>query len=168
MLYRIRLDDNSFIIANEDYQMTLFRHAKKKKVTLKQYLDNNKLWKYHMLDLIDGKKVKRYFIVDSIGNTTENDIGIKIGSRVKLAIDIQKDDLVLGTDGQPRKVKELHTGEDDMYDIEVNGRTYTVNGGHILALVDKDSGEHLEMPLNVYMHMDDEFKSHYMMEMEEN
>lgn len=167
MLYKIKLDDNSFIIADENYKMTIFRHHKKKKITLKQYLDNSKFWKYHMKDLIDKKKIKRFFIVESLGDVTEEDIGIKVGSRIKLAKDIKKGDLILGVDGKPRKVNELHTGEDDMYDIEVNGHTYTVNGGHILALVDRETGEHLEMPVNVYMHMDDEFRSHYVMEVED-
>lgn len=163
-LYKIRLDDDSFIIANDDYVLTLFRHGKKKKVTVKDYINNSKYWKYHMLDLINKKKVKRYFVIDNLGETTETELGIKIGSRVKRAIDIKEDDLVLGADYKPRRVKELHTGEDDMYEINVNGQTYKVNGGHILALVDKETGEHLEIPLNVYMHMDDEFKSHYSME----
>ena len=167
MLYRIKLDDNSFIIANDDYELTLFKHAKKKKVSVKDYLANNKLRKYHLLDNVDNKQVKRYFIIEPLENQTEESLGIKVGSRVKFAIDIQKDDLVLGSDGKPRRVKELHTGEDDMYDIAIGNNTYTVNGGHILALVDKDTGEHLEMPVNIFMHMDDEFKSHYAMEMEE-
>ena len=54
-----------------------------------------------------------------------------------------------------------------MFEIEVNGEIITVNGGHILNLVDIDTDEHLEMPVNVFMHMTDEFKSHYVMEVEE-
>ena len=51
-----------------------------------------------------------------------------------------------------------------MYDININGTTYTVNEGHILELVDKDTGEHLQMQVGVYIKMNDEFKSHYVME----
>ena len=50
-----------------------------------------------------------------------------------------------------------------MYEIAVNGKTYKVNGGHILHLVDKDTQEPLDMPVNIYMYMNDEFKSHYTM-----
>ena len=160
MLYKIKLDDDSFIIADENYEMTLLHHRKKKTIKVSDYIENSKYWKYHLVDLIDGKKYKRYFVIDAIAKSD-----FSVGSRIKLSKNIKVGDLVVGSDGKPRRVKELHTGEDDMYDITVNGKTYTVNGGHILALVDKDTGEHLELPLNVYMHMDDEFKSHYKMEM---
>lgn len=165
MLYKIRLDDDSFIIADDDYILTLFRHHRKKKVSVKEYLENNKYWKYYLIDKIDDKKVKRYFVIDYLNDATEESLGIKVGSRIKFASDIKINDLVLGTDGSPRRVKELHNGEDDMYKINVNGQEYTVNGGHILALVDKTTGEHLELPVNIYLHMDDEFKSHYCMEL---
>lgn len=159
-MYKIKLDDNSFIITDENYKLTLFRHGRKKIVTVKDYLIKNKLWKYHLVDFVNGKKIKRYFIIETI-----DDIGnLPIEQRIKLAKDVRVDDLVIGKDGEPRRVKELHTGEDEMFEINVDGATYTVNGGHILALVDKDTGEHLEMPVNVYMHMDDEFKTHYAME----
>ena len=69
MLYKIKLDDNSFIIADDDYILTLFKHNKKKVVSVKDYLNNNKLWKYHLVDLIDGKKYKRYFVIDIIANS---------------------------------------------------------------------------------------------------
>ena len=159
MLYKIKLDDNSFIIADDDYELTLFRHGKKKKVTVKDYLTNNKYWKYHLIDYINNKKIKRYFVIEQIKSSN-----FKIGSRIKLAKDIKVDDIIMGKDGKPRRVKELHTGEDEMFEISIEGTKYVVNGGHILALVNKTNGEHLEMPVNVYMHMDDEFKSYYVME----
>ena len=163
MLYKIKLDDDSFIIADENYEMTLFHHRKKKTIKVSDYIKNSKYWKYHLVDLIDGKKYKRYFVIDVIAKSD-----FSVGSRIKMSENIKIGDLVVGSDGKPRRVKELHTGEDEMYEINVNGQTYTVNGGHILALVDKDTNEHLELPVNVYMHMDDEFKSHYVMEMVEN
>lgn len=159
MLYKIKLDDNSFIIADDNYEMTLFRHGKKKKITVKDYLTNNKYWKYHLIDYINNKKIKRYFVIEQIKSSN-----FKIGSRIKLAKDIKVDDIIMGKDGQPRRVKELHNGEDEMFEISIEGNKYVVNGGHILALVNKTNGEHLEMPVNVYMHMDDEFKSYYVME----
>lgn len=158
-MYKIKLDDNSFIIADDNYELHLHRHGKKKTVTVKDYLTNNKCWKYHLVDFVNSKKIKRYFVIEEI-----NDAPFAIGSRIKLAKDIKVDDLVMGANGEPRRVKELHTGEEEMFEISVDGTTYTVNGGHILALVNKETGEHLEIPVNVYMHMDDDFRSYYAME----
>lgn len=159
MLYKISLDDNSFIIANDEYMLTLFRHGKKKKISVKDYLITNKYWKYHLIDYINNTKVKRYFIIEPITTSSYS-----IGSRIKLAKDIKVNDIVLGADGKPRRVKELHTGEDDMFEINIEGTKYVVNGGHILELVNKTTGEHLEMPVNVFIHMNDDFKSYYVME----
>jgi hypothetical protein len=135
----------------------------KKVMKVKDYLDNyEKYNKYYMFDNINGNLVRRTFTIE------ETDLDFPIGARLKYSKDIQVGDLIAGEDGNPRVVNELHTGEDDMYEIEVGGETYTVNGGHILALVDKDTGEHLEMPVNVFMHMNEEFQSHWVMEKIEN
>ena len=50
-----------------------------------------------------------------------------------------------------------------MYEIAVDGRKYVVNGGHILHLVDKRTQEPLDIPVNIYMYMNDDFRSHYAM-----
>ena len=160
-MYKILLSDNSFIVADEEYQLKLHKGIFKKNISIKEYLAKDKYHKYYLLDLIDGKKEKRTFTIEKT-----DDLDMPIGSRIKLAKDIQIGDLVMGKDGVSRKVKELHTGEDEMYEITVNGKSYTVNGGHILALVDKETGEHLEMPVNVYMHLNEEFHSKYVMEVE--
>lgn len=160
MIYKIALSDNSFIIADENYEMTIFFMLNKKKVTIKEYLNNIDKYKcYYMMDKINKDLIKRQFTITEIGESR-----LPIGVRIKYAKDIQIGDLIQGEDGNPRKVEELHSGEEEMYNINVNGEIYTVNGGHILALVDKDTGEHMEMPVNVFMHMDDEFKSHWVME----
>lgn len=164
MVYKICLDDDSFIVVDDNYKLTLFHHHKKKVVTVRDYLTNNRLWRYHLVDLIDGKKVKRYFKISEYADFDAAEYGISLGSRLKLAKDVKEDDLLVAPDGSPRRVKELHTGEEEMFEITVNGNTYTVNGGHILELVDKETNEHLEIPVNVYMHLDDEFRSHYAME----
>ena len=159
-MYKIFLDDSSFIIADDDYTLTLFRFGYKVMVRMKDYLIKSEYRKYYLLDNINGKKVKRK--ITKVEDIKESEF--PVGARIKLAKDIKYNDLVLGKDGQPRRVKELHTGEDEMFEITVDGTSYTVNGGHILALVNKETGEHLEMPVNIYMHMDDDFKSYYVME----
>lgn len=158
-MYKIKLDDNSFIIADDEYELTLFHHGIKKKITVKSYLTKNKCCKYHLVDYINNKKIKRYFSIEQI-----EDLPYEIGSRIKLAKDIQIDDMIMGNDNKPRRVKELHTGEEEMFEIDLDGTKYVVNGGHILELVDKETKEHLEIPVNVYVHLDDKFKSYYAME----
>lgn len=160
-MYKICLSDNSFIIADENYILNLFNGIKRKKLSLKNYLSTNKYEKYYLVDKINGKTIKRTFTIE------ETDLDIPIGSRIKLAKDIQVGDLIQGTNGEPRVVNELHTGNDEMFEINVNNKSYIVNGGHILALINKDNGEHLEMPVNIFMHMDSEFQSHYAMEVEQ-
>lgn len=163
-MYKILLSDNSFIVADEDFQLNLYKGLIKKSITIKDYLTNSKKYKdFYLVDYINNKKEKRQFTIDKIEN-----INIPIGSRIKLAKDIQINDLIMGKDGMPRRVKELHTGEDEMFEININENSYIVNGGHILALVDKETGEHLEMPVNIYMQMDKEFQSHYVMEIQTN
>lgn len=163
MTYKISLSDKSFIIADDDYVITIFYMLLKKKITVKEYLNNPDKYKnYYMMDSINKDMIKRQFTIEEYDNVDN----FKIGSRIKYSQDIEVGDLIQGTDGQPRRVNELHTGEDDMYELDIDGTTYTVNGGHILALVDNDTGEHLEMPVNVFMHMTDEFRSHYVMELE--
>lgn len=159
-MYKISLDDGSFIIADANYKLALFRFGCKKVITIKDYLIKNVYRKHHLVDLIDGKRIKRSFTIEEFSN----DDNYPVGSRIKLAKDVKLGDVVMGKNGQPRKVKELHTGEDEMFEISIDGTSYTVNGGHILALVDRDTGEHLEIPVNIYMHMNDEFRSHYVME----
>ena len=159
MKYKINLSDNSFIVADENYEITIFYMFMKHTISVKEYLDNiQKYEKYYMFDKINHEMIKRTFTIE------EFETNIPVGSRIKYAKDIQVGDLVLGEDGQPRIVEELHTGEEEMYEIEVGGETYTVNGGHILELVDKDTGEHLQMPVNIFLHMDEEFQSHWVME----
>ena len=158
-MYKICLSDNSFIVADENYPLNLFYGIFHKNLTVKEYLSTNKYKKFYLVDKFLSKKIKRSFSIKQVDY-----LDFPIGSRIKLAKDIQVGDIIQGTNNEPRIVKELHTGEDEMFEINVNGISYTVNGGHILALVNKITGEHLEMPVNVYMHMDDEFKSYYVME----
>ena len=154
-MYRINLSDNSFIVADENYTLRVFRGCFSKRLTVKQCLERD-MSKYCLYDLIDKKKIKRTFTIEPF------DTDLPVGSRIKLSQDIKEGDLVLGVNGA-EKVAELHTGVDDMYEIAVNGKTYKVNGGHILHLVDKDTQEPLDMPVNIYMYMNDEFKSQYTM-----
>ena len=160
-MYKLRLSDESFYIVDPYYELTLFKFIFKKRITIKDYLATNKYKNYYLKDLIDNQKIKRTF---EILTPTEDERKLPLGVRIKYTEDIREGDLVLGADHKPQKVVELHTGEEQMFDITVNGETYTVNEGHVLELVNKETGEHLQIQVGVYMHMDDDFKSRYVME----
>ena len=56
--------------------------------------------------------------------------------------DVKVGDFLLGNDGTPRKVLELHNGVDDMYRvIPIKGEPFVVNGGHILHLYKTNEGK---------------------------
>lgn len=154
-MYRVNLSDNSFIVADENYTLRVFRGCFSKRLTVKQCLERDTS-KYCLYDVIDGKKIKRTFWIEKF------DTDIPVGSRIKMSQDIREGDLVKGIHGG-EKVAELHTGVDDMYEIAVDGQKYVVNGGHILHLVDKKTNEPLDIPVNIYMYMNDEFRSHFAM-----
>lgn len=55
--------------------------------------------------------------------------------------DVKVGDFLLGNDGTPRKVLELHNGVDDMYKVTpIKGEPFVVNGGHILHLYKTNEG----------------------------
>ena len=161
MLYKLKLDDHSFFIVDENYQLNLFWLCWKKTISVKDYLIYNKrLKKYYLVDYKDNTYIRRSFSIEEF----ENKENYPLDTRLKFSQDIQVNDLLVGNDLLPRRVNELHTGKDEMFEINVNDKSYIVNGGHILELVDKQTKDHLEIPVNIYMYMDDEFKSHYAME----
>ena len=159
-MYKIRLDDNSYFIVDEDYEITIFWLCFKKTVTIKDYLQNQKLHKYYMKDCINGKIYKREFLVEPFDNKNQ----LPINKRLKDSQDVQVGDCVIDPEGNPNIVSELHRGEDKMYQLEIDGETFVVNGGHILALVNKETGEKLDISVELYLQMSDEFKSYYVME----
>ena len=78
------------------------------------------------------------------------------GSR-KAVEDIAAGDSVMGDDGTPRKVLELHRGKSRMYRLVPEiGKPCTVNEGHVLALMSKSTGERIEMPLSDYISLSPE------------
>ena len=55
---------------------------------------------------------------------------------VKLAKDVNIDDILIGDDGYPRKISKIVNGEDDMYRVTQGyGDDYIVNSQHILTLL---------------------------------
>ena len=78
--------------------------------------------------------------------------------------DVAVGNLVMGDDGTPREVIELHRGREMMYRIiPKHGDAIVVNAGHYLPLTDADGREHIEIPVKDYIHMDERFrKGHFL------
>ena len=56
--------------------------------------------------------------------------------------DVKVGDFLLGDDGTPRKVLELHRGIDNLYKVTpIKGESFVVNGGHILHLYKTNEGK---------------------------
>ena len=164
MKYRLSFDDKTFIIVDDDYVMCLYKNVgcKPKRVTVKNFL---KFWHYLYDDyvFIDNPRQGEFIpLTFSLIEEPENS-EYPLNMRLKYSEDIKIGDLVEGPDG-PRYVAKLHRGVDQMYDIIVDGHTYTVNGGHILHLRDTETNECLDISVEVYVLMDDDFKSHFVME----
>lgn len=155
MLYKITLDDDSYFIADEDYELTLYyMYFIKVKVKLKEYLNNDKYQKYHLVDLVNGSRINRSFRVEE----TDNPDKLEIGVRYKNAKDIVPGDMLVGPDGKPRTVEECHTGEEDMYEIQIGDKTYQVNGNHVLNTINKSMNVELEITVRDYMQLDPEYR----------
>lgn len=164
-MYKLILSDNSFYIVDENFELLLHKSLFKKRVSIKKYLKSKGQYAgYCLIDIINNKRHKREF---EITEPDEKEMTLPLNTRIKYAEDIRVNDLVLGSNNEPERVIELHNGNERMFDIMVNGEIYTVNENHILELVDIDTNEHLQMQVGVYINMDDDFKSHYEMEVKD-
>lgn len=163
-MYKLMLSDGSFFIVDKYFELTLFKSIFKKRVSIEKYLDDPyKYRNYYLIDKnpITKQKIKRAFFITE---PTEKETKFPPGVRIKYSEDIEVGDFVLGANNEPQRVIDLHNGEEEMFDITVNGETYTVNSSHILELVEKETGEHLQIQVGVYVNMDEDFKSRYVME----
>lgn len=163
MIYRIDFSDKSFMIVDDTYTMCLFKNLNSAptKIGIKTFLKYGH-YIYNNYVFIDepepGFKIPLSFSISELDKTD-----LTLNKRYKNSEDIEVGDLVEGPDG-PKHVKKLHRGEDEMYELVIDGKSYTVNGGHILHLIDTETKEALDIPVNMYILMNDEFKSHYVME----
>ena len=158
-MYKLRLSDNSFMMVSGSDKVKVYPRnplMRPKTMTVNELVNHEQL--YWMIDLYGKTKIKRGFIFE------KSDENLPTGIRFKYSQHIRPGDLLIDENGKPTVVEELHTGEDDMYEIDIDGVTTIVNGGHILHLIDTETNEELDIPVNIYMHMDDEFKSHLVMQ----
>ena len=161
MKYLVRLDDFSVVVGSTDMELVVYKYGFLKYRKPVQTLVNKK--HYCILDNVNGKAVRKWIdVIPLINDHTFDEY--PDGTRLKNSQDIKVGDLVIGEDGTPRRVNKLHSGEEQMYKLTIDDEELVVNENHILALVDKETGEKINMPVNVFMLMDDDFKSKVCME----
>lgn len=161
MRYRVYLDDNSFIIGNDNKHLFVFKgflFPKKYCFSISELLEMPDYFKYYLMDNINGRRIKRSFRIEEDNST------LPVDARYKLAKNIELGDYVVGEDNTPRQITKLHTGISDMYELTIDGETFYVNAEHILSMVDKETGEHIDMPVDVFLQMDESFQSKMAME----
>lgn len=83
----------------------------------------------------------------STGCHALNQLVLRSDGRPVLVQDIKVGDALLGPDGGPRYVTELHRGRDEMYTIfPVKGEPFTVNAGHLLTFTKTTSQQFAFLP----------------------
>ncbi len=77
---------------------------------------------------------------------------IMFDGTIKKVQDVKLGDLLLGDDYTSRKVCDLSSGEDELFEVShAGGDSYTVNSSHILSLSRKICGEIIDIPVKKYM-----------------
>lgn len=158
-MYRLTLSDNSFMYVNDMDTLKVYPRnplMRPKKIAVLELVGHEQL--YWLVDQYDNVRIKRGFILEPCEETS-----LPTGMRFKYAQHIRVGDLLIGDDGKPTQVDDLHRGEDDLYEIDIDDNKVVVNGGHILHLINRDSGEELDLPVNIYVQMDETFKQTYVM-----
>ena len=89
-----------------------------------------------------GKTKKNGLLVLPTGCHAKGSLILTYDGTNKKVEDIKVGDILVGNDGSPREVLELHRGSDDLYRITpIKGEPFIVNGGHILHLYRTNDGK---------------------------
>lgn len=87
------------------------------------------------LKFLTGRSKKLGIIVSPCGCHAKGYGILMYDGTIKKVEDIVVGDRVMGDDGTPRTVLELHNGIDDMYEIRpLKGKPFIVNKGHIMSM----------------------------------
>lgn len=87
------------------------------------------------LKFLTGRSKKPGIIVSPCGCHAKGYGILMYDGAIKKVEDIVVGDRVMGDDGTPRTVLELHNGIDDMYEIRpLKGKPFIVNKGHIMSM----------------------------------
>lgn len=164
MLYKIALSDLSFIVADENYKLCLFKHStgRPHRVSVSQLLKTNKYKNYFLMEKQQDQTYNPVLLSYKI-EPYDLDTELIVGGRYKMSQDIRVGDLVLGENGEPDEVVDLHSGNEELYELCIDGETIIVNAGHILHLKDKETDEEIDIPVNIFLHMSEEFQDRYVM-----
>ena len=116
------------------------------------------------------KEKKNIIINGETGCHGKGTLILMANGELKKVEDIKVGELVMGDDGTPRKVLELHRGQDIMYKITPTRKAepFIVNKGHILALI-RSGKDNLNFPpykekaLEEYLNESNNFKRHYIL-----
>jgi hypothetical protein len=77
---------------------------------------------------------------------------LKYDGSVVFAKDVVAGDLLMGPDSRPREVMSTTSGTGEMFKINPNkGDSWECNDVHVLTLVDTDTNEVIDIPLNEYL-----------------
>lgn len=157
-MYKLEFSDDSYMVVNEDFNIVLFEKKSLKpykQVTIRDYISNINAYRdFTVCDRVNGQLIPLTLTI------TEVDYDGILNQRVKNVEDIKEEDIILGPDGTPREILELHSGEDEMYEIKsTDGNIHIVNKWHILPLYDIETKQILNMPLSLYIALDNESKS---------
>jgi Flp pilus assembly CpaF family ATPase len=130
-----------------------FRNPSKGIVMPERLLEDKVMSASQMDFLKDAIKNYRNILVS--GGTGCHAKGEKIlmyDKSVKEVQTIQVGELLMGDDGEPRKVLELHKGFSPMYKIcPLGGAPYVVNEKHILVLVERTTGKRRYMTVEDFL-----------------
>lgn len=160
MLYKITLSDKSFFIVDDTYILTIFKKFDFNTKIEVPITENVNTEEYIFLDNKDNLLIPLFFAIE----TTDNIENYPLNTRLKNVQDVQINDLVIGPDKLPRRVVGLHKGEDEMYKIKTSsGKSVTVNGGHILHLIDKKKNI-VQVKVRDYIQYYDRYKHLKMLE----
>lgn len=157
-MYRIEFSDKSYMIVESDFNIVLFEKKSLKAIyqtTIEDFFNNTKKYiGFVVCDKVNAKLIPLMINVIKVDSYSG-----PINQRIKKVEDIKVGDLIMGPDGTPREVLELHRGQEEMFEIETeDGDKHIVNKGHNLQLLDIETGEQLDMPVEIYIQTTDEYK----------
>ena len=152
MHYKILLEDKSFFIVDESFNLSLYDDSSgdisKSSCEISKYQNDCRKVK------VDGKLYS--FVISKFNRTDE-----PLNTRLKKAIDIDYEDSLLKPDGSKNKILDLHQGFGQMYKITYeNGSSNTVSYNHILHLVDEND---IEKDIILETYLDYKNKDKYFM-----
>lgn len=147
--YRLCIDDRQYMFVPSFFPLVLHKGLSKKKVTVEEAkrLDLMNYW------LLDKRNQKRFLEIQ------EAEVNAPIGVFFKYSQDLEVGDWILNRDNKPQPILKTHTGKDNMFEIAFeDGTSYVVDSKQILRLKDEQTGEEVNMQVDVYLLMDDDFK----------